>query len=381
MAAGPGPVDNESVMRLLFGGLAAVLFISVGGIGCNRPAPDEPTALPPPPTSAPLPTPTPRQTLTTNPTLAQQPVKLPGDDAPHPETLTEWWYYNGHLEVGDDLRFGFHYVTFVVRVPGFPAARIAHFSITDVEKGVHQIGQRAEVGNVPSAAPGRFEFDHRGWLMAGGGGDDYLEASTSDYSIRLDLSEARPPVLHGGTGSLDVTTAGQNSYYYSRTRLNVTGTVLHDGAASEVTGQAWFDHQWGNFTALDLGWDWMAFQFDDGSDAMLYRIRDFKSLERFDYGTIIGADGTMETITGDDFEMSALGSWTSPSSGIEYPSGWRVRIPSRSVDIEILPVVRSSEFDSRTTTSNIYWEGLVRLSGSHSGVGFVELAGYGTPAR
>jgi len=43
-------------------------------------------------------------------------------------------------------------------------------------------------------------------------------------------------------------------------------------------------------------------------------------------------------------------------------------------------VIRWSEFDARTTTLNAYWEGAVKLSGSHTGVGFMELSGYDTPA-
>jgi len=39
-------------------------------------------------------------------------------------------------------------------------------------------------------------------------------------------------------------------------------------------------------------------------------------------------------------------------------------------------VIRASEFDARTTTLNVYWEGAVKLSGSHRGVGFMELSGY-----
>jgi hypothetical protein len=40
------------------------------------------------------------------------------------------------------------------------------------------------------------------------------------------------------------------------------------------------------------------------------------------------------------------------------------------------PVIRASEFDARTTTLNVYWEGAIKVSGSHSGVGFMELSGY-----
>ena len=43
----------------------------------------------------------------------------------------------------------------------------------------------------------------------------------------------------------------------------------------KVTGEAWMDHQWGDFaTYQEGGWDWFAVQLDDGTDVMLYLIRD-----------------------------------------------------------------------------------------------------------
>ena len=42
-------------------------------------------------------------------------------------------------------------------------------------------------------------------------------------------------------------------------------------------------------------------------------------------------------------------------------------------------MIRWSQFDARTTTLNVYWEGAVKLSGSHTGVGFMELNGYKMP--
>ena len=77
-----------------------------------------------------------------------------------------------------------------------------------------------------------------------------------------------------------------------------------------------------------------------------------------------------------DIALSSSGSWKSPSSGVTYPMDWSVAIPSKRLQLQVDPVIRASEFDSRTTTLNVYWEGAIKLSGSHSGVGFMELSGY-----
>ena len=53
----------------------------------------------------------------------------------------------------------------------------------------------------------------------------------------------------------------------STTPMAATGTVLVNGDASNVTGTAWFDHQWGDFIAVGGGgWDWFAVNLDDVVD-------------------------------------------------------------------------------------------------------------------
>lgn len=327
-----------------------------------------PTPGAPTPVGAVTPSPTPRQ------------VSLPADDAPHPDTQTEWWYYNGHLEAPGGRQFGFHYVVFAVRIPGFPPVRIAHFAITDVEKQVHVTDQRAGLESGQTVPADGFDLEIRGWRVTGTAGDDRLVAQTGGYALVLDFHSTKNPVLHGGTGSLDVSSAGQDSYYYSRTRMDVRGSISDGAEAIDVSGTAWFDHQWGNFSALAIGWDWFALQLDDGSEVMLYRIRDLGTADEFDYGTRVDPEGRASELARGDFEISSIDTWISPATGTAYPSGWSVNIPSRGIEIEVRPPVEASEFDARATTRNVYWEGLVQVTGSHSGWGFVELVGYGPPA-
>ena len=36
-----------------------------------------------------------------------------------------------------------------------------------------------------------------------------------------------------------------------------------------MTGVSWFDHQWGDFSTAQIGWDWLSLNLDDGSDIMV----------------------------------------------------------------------------------------------------------------
>ena len=68
--------------------------------------------------------------------------------------------------------------------------------------------------------------------------------------------------------------------------------------------------------------------------------------------------------------------WVSERTGIEYPMGWRVKIPARKMKLTLKPIINASEFDARTTTNKVYWEGAIEIGGNHTGKGFVEMSGY-----
>ena len=229
---------------------------------------------------------------------------------------------------------------------------------------------------LPGAAP---------WTMQGGGGQDRLHAASDGSGFGLDLAlgpDARPVALHDEDGWIDFGPAG-GSYYYSRTRMPAAGTLTLDGDALEVEGTAWFDHQWGDFISVGGGgWDWFAVNLDDGSDLTLSLVRDTDGSYPLVYGTLVASDGIATQLGPDAFSVEATGSWTSPTTGASYPSGWRVRIPSQALDLTLTPTLADQELDTRATTGVVYWEGSQRVTGTRDGApiageGYVELTGYG----
>src|SRR4029079_568403 len=106
-----------------------------------------------------------------------------------------------------------------------------------------------------------------GWRMNGLLGSDRLQAAAGEYGIDLSLQANRPPVLHEG-GLVTFGPAG-DSYYYSRTRMEIYGSLLYKREQIPVTDLAWFDKQWGNFLVVGGGWDWFSLQLEDGTDLML----------------------------------------------------------------------------------------------------------------
>lgn len=302
-------------------------------------------------------------------------ITLPEDDAAHSDAETEWWYYHAHLNASSGESYAFHYVVFQVAIPDHSPVKVAHLAISDPQKGVYAIDQKLSLAAPRDEGTHGFSFDIDGWKMSGYAGDDQLSAFTDEYAFDLILNEAKLPVFHHYTGLVNLGEAGE-SFYYSRTRLDVSGTISVENRKAAITGQAWFDHQWGNFDPRSIGWDWFALQMSDGTDVMISLVRDEKDQLVYRYGTFIAPDGNATHLVGEDFQVSPTGSWISPASGATYPSGWGVSIPGWGVDVVLIPVIVQSEFDATSTTRNYYWEGEVTINGSHGGKGFVELSGY-----
>lgn len=332
-------------------------------------------------------TPTARPTFPPVPvtTPPADPVTLPADDAAH-GYYTEWWYYTGHLDSATDGKsYGFEFVIFQVRVsPLAPPFYISHFAITDPDTSRPFMYEYRSALGVQAAPAQGAAFDVEGWRLAAYDGNDTIVASMAAASIDLVLTSEKPAMLHGATGLLPFAGAGW-TYYYTRPRLAVSGTLTLDGVAQPVTGDAWFDHQWGDFdpTFGDGGWDWTSAQLADGSELMAVVLYDNAGTPQGGFASYADADGAETYLESKDFTLQPTGSWTSPNTGVTYPSGWKITVPSLDLDLAYTPVRPDQELDVRQSTGNIYWEGAVEIAGTKgaapiAGRGYVELTGYDT---
>lgn len=348
--------------------LAPLLAIVLVLAAC-APAPPAPKAAWPGPFSIPA-----------SPDVAPVPIAFPRDEGQH-DFLTEWWYYTGHLRTADGRELGFESVFFQSRRDAFPPFFAAHVAVTDQSRGVFAYDQRtgpAVVGDSPG-----FALTLGDWSWQGLEGNDHVAASAGQYAFSLALTSLKPPVLHNG-GFIDFGAAG-STYYYSRTRLAVSGTLVERGQPVAVTGEAWFDHQWGNFLGNATGgWDWFSAQLDDGSEFTLSILRGAGQVVVGGYGTYVDPLGNSTTIGFDSMRVQALDRWRSPTTGVVYPSTWQVSLPNQQLRVVLTPVLADQELDTRSSTGNIYWEGAVSITSADSagqvlGKGYVELTGYDRP--
>ncbi len=338
-------------------------------------------------------------------------IVLPRDDGPH-DRLTEWWYDTGHLRDAAGHTYGFEYVIFRAERGAFPTSWASHLAITDESGRRFVYSQRLEVGaqvnHSPTGAdgsPAGFDlrlmgldptrpatFTQPAWTMGGGGGMDHLTAALSPaeataasspggMGLDLALVSTTPAVLQDTDGWIDFGAAG-GSYYYSRPSMTASGTLTLDGTTVAVTGQTWFDHQWGDFISIGGGgWDWFAVNLADGTALTLSLVRDADGSYALVYGTLVDAAGTATHLDREAFTVTVTDHWTSSATGATYPSGWSIAIPGHDLTIALRPTVAAQELDTRATTGVVYWEGSQVVTATRAGrpVGgqaYVELTGY-----
>jgi predicted secreted hydrolase len=121
------------------------------------------------------------------------------------------------------------------------------------------------------------------------------------------------------------------------------------------------------------GWDWFSAQLDDGTELMLFELRLKDGLiDPHSSGTFIGRDGRQRHLRAADFTLEPRA-----YSG-KYPVLWRIRVPALGIDLECRAALPDQELRGEGVR---YWEGAVTYSGSHTGVGYLEMTGYAGPVR
>ena len=327
---------------------------------------------------------------------------FPHDHGPHSEFRTEWWYVTGNLSSDDGRAFGFQFTIFrnalAPNHPGGPStwstnqAYMGHFTFADIGAAdfrVSEVFSRGGAG-LAGAESSPFEVWIEDWALRSLGGTGApsvfplrLSADGRGVDLDIELSEGKPVVLHGQDGlSPKGPEPGNASFYYAHTRLPAQGSVVLDGDTLQLSGLAWLDREWSTSALSEgqVGWDWFALQLEDGWELMVYQLRRADgSIDPFSDGALIDPGGRrVPLVWGTDVIVEATGAWVSPFDGARYPSGWRVRVPTRGWDLDVQPAILDQEL--RVTFR--YWEGSVHVTGRGEGgatvvgSGFVELTGY-----
>lgn len=324
-------------------------------------------------------------------------VQFPRDLGPHPDYQTEWWYYTGNLATADGRLFGYQLTFFrralappgqagVADASSWRTAQIygAHFAISDIASRAFHSAEKfsRDAMALAGASAQPYGVWVEDWYVRETGNKSVrLFAQTDNTRLDLNVTQTLPPILQGNDGlSVKSDQRGNASYYYSLVREQTQGTVTIDGQSFAVTGLSWKDHEYST-SAMgpdDVGWDWFALQFDNGSSLMICVIRKADGrISQFSNGNYIASDGIVTRLALSDWRATATDHWTSDGSGATYPIGWKIEIDRLGLTLSAKALMPNQELRLSTT----YWEGAVGVEGRHHaaairGQGYVELTGY-----
>lgn len=309
---------------------------------------------------------------------------FPADHGPHPDYRIEWWYLTANLQGPDGTPYGIQWTLFrSALVPETstdwtaPQLFMGHAGLTTPD--AHYSAERLARGGTGQAGvatdPFRAHIDDWQMISTAPTGDAYdaltLTARGTDFAYALDLSADGPLIFHGDAGYSVKSAAGQASYYYSQPFYGVSGTLSLPSGDIPVTGTAWLDREWSSqpLSEDQRGWDWFSLQFEDGARMMAFGLRSTDG-RSFTSATWIEPDGTTQSYGDGHVQLTPLA--TSEVAGRTIPTEWNLSFPERSIDITSAPVNPQSWMD----TSFAYWEGPITFTGTHIGVGYLEMTGY-----
>lgn len=170
--------------------------------------------------------------------------------------------------------------------------------------------------------------------------------------------------------------------YITKTRMHLTGKFKGE----PITGQAWLDHQWGDYNWLFdqqehriiKGWNWYGINLDDGSDLLVLRQFEAETKLLTDGFAVLFRDGKISRAN--VVELEILSEWFSHKTDASFPVSMKIEVPEMNADLVFTPITEDQEIPVFGPMRSV-WQGTGRVRGRLKGVEVsgsarCELAGY-----
>jgi predicted secreted hydrolase len=302
----------------------------------------------------------------------QHKISFPLAHAPKKGYRHEWWYLTANLVNQQGEKLAAQWTLFRTAINdkhlyfahGALANSSEHFSAL-------RLG-RPDFGNlVIKTNPFSAFIDDWSWQS----NDNFLSASLNfgdnnlgRWQAQLELTADNRFYLQGDKGyNRKHLTLPIASHYYSQPFIKVTGKVFLNGQWQKVTGDAWFDREWGSqMLAPDQqGWDWFSLRLTPDLALMVYRIRSTKQDHL--YGSLMKKDGEVMILSAKHINIK---SGSVDNTG--YPQQFSLTLAEQDIDLTV-KIINNKQIMRFGIN---YFEGMVDFSGSHQGTGFLEMTGY-----
>lgn len=358
-------------------------------------------------------------------------------DLPHASSIIEWWYFNTHLRTEDGRPFGVfasffrlvpkvdertqqpihaHALTWAVSDPttkrylsdgrvesafrawglerlrkgeGTPDPRLRRSMEEILQRGNIPLPDRAFGGKV-EVAKDRLALDFSGSTLSKGEDGSYHlhlfgEKATGDLTFR----PKKPPIRHGRDGVF-YGPLGDDMFYYFIPRNEVEGEVTLEGKTVKVSGEGWYDHEFGGHRSdprryrpakRDTAWNWFSVQLTDGREVTAFILEELSTRRVLDsIGILVEKDGSSTRTP--EVSEGVTRWWQSVRTFERYPAEGFLKIPKLGVDLELWSTFEDQEFVTLISKPS-FWEGQATVRGRIGdtpvqGMAYFEHSGYST---
>ncbi|MGI3037127.1 lipocalin-like domain-containing protein [Vibrio diabolicus] len=317
-------------------------------------------------------------------------LTFPADHQAHPNFRHEWWYLTANLIDEDGNPLGVQWTQFRfaaappmgeddVKKTEWQTQQIymAHSAVTTQDKHYADEKWSRDQASLAGVDTSPFRVYLDDWQWTSSTTDLFpatLNANSEQFGYSLTLNSHAPYQKQGEQGYSTKSADGQvASYYYSQPFIDVSGEVTIDGEIHQVSGKGWIDREWSSQFLLDSqqGWDWFALRLSDDTSLVVFQLRDSKTgAASYASARLMQQDGSGIAIPQKDIQLEATKQ--TEIQGRKYPIQWQVSIPNQQIEL----TVSALNPNAKMPLSVPYWEGPVRIEGSHSGTGYMELTGY-----
>lgn len=296
------------------------------------------------------------------------------DLKPQTAVMGDSWFLGCNLDA-DDREFGLqiHFIKTPIG-PGVTTVALSDMATSRyiLDDGKH--GDLTETGDgftvssddlTWSANPGEMRVQGR--------------IGSGEGSFDLIIRRKGPVLPYNGTGLYPLLDNELATYQFAFPTMETVGTVTVDGRSYPVTGNTWFDRQWFGLAKAetlasgDTRWNWLAIRLSDGTIVAVWNATGKR--ERT-WANILHPDGSLTIADVEQFSENLTGTWMSAKSGVTWPSGWNVIIPSLNAKL-----TATYTFEGQETFANFHrLEGVIHVQGTFAGQdvtgrGYGELVG------
>ncbi len=228
------------------------------------------------------------------------------------------------------------------------------------------------------------------------------QKDSQNMELAVDMDCLKKPLIVGADGLIYIGDF-DFSYYYSLARLLVSGKITLNGITEDVSGNAWIDHQWGNFVnqnpppwGLTMTYEWFSIQLQNNQEIIVGDMWDRETGEKLDQSyteglNLCNSDGSVDLLQ--EYTITPLDYWNETNDEKFYSCQWEITESSRDIDLLVTPLFFNNlicfkenyqllqQILEELFPGACFWEGVCFVSGTINNVpvegnSYVELTHY-----